>query len=191
MWGFAAENSSAVAIVVARLLRRFFGPFLTVTGERGDVFGVAQYLGHAAEATAFDADLLHQGIDHRRLHAIAQRRVDDLVGDIAARRPALDAVDMEDLDAFDLLKRTHAFAHDAFDALQKLLAQTAGARRFAQQVLGLVELTRPRRIDLVSFGRRESAYLLRFRRRLGGDLLRFGEASGGAHFGLRLGGDAE
>src|SRR6516164_2309380 len=113
---------SAVAVVAARLFGLFLRAFL-VAGERGNVLGVAQDFGHAAETAALDADLLHQGIDHRRLHAIAQRRVDDLVGDIAAAASAVDAVDMENLDALDLLQRTHAFAHDALDTLQELFAQ--------------------------------------------------------------------
>ena len=77
---------------------------------------------------------------------------------------AVGAVDMEDLDALDLLQRAHAFAHDPLDALQELLAQTAGTRRFAQHVLRLVELPGACRVDLVALGRGERADLLRFRR---------------------------
>ena len=90
---------------------------------------------------------------------------------------AVDAVDVEDLDALDLLQRAHAFAHDPLDALQELLAQTAGARRFAQHVLRLVDLPGAGGVDLITFGGRERADLLRFGRRFGGDLLRFGKAS--------------
>ena len=55
-------------------------------GQVGDVLGVAQDFGHAAETAALDADLLHQAVDHRRLNAIAQRRIDDFVGDVAIAR---------------------------------------------------------------------------------------------------------
>ena len=85
----------------------------------------------------------------------------------------------------------HAFADDAFDAFQQLLAQPAGARGLAQQIFRLVELTGACRVDLVTFGRRERADLLRFGRRFGGDLLRFGKASCGAHLRFGLGGDPQ
>ena len=103
----------------------------------------------------------------------------------------MDAVNVEDLDAFDLFKRFDAFAYDAFDALQKLLAQPPGARRFRQYVLGLVELTGALGIDLVTFGGGEGANLFGFGRCLRRDLLRFCKASGGAHLRLGFGGNME
>ena len=71
----------------------------------------------------------------------------------------------------------HAFAHDAFDAVEQLVAQAAGAGVLGQHVLGLVDLPVAGGVDLVALGGGERADLLRFGRGCGGDLLRFGEAS--------------
>jgi hypothetical protein len=98
---------------------------------------------------------------------------------------------VEDLDALDLLQRAHAFAHDPLDALQELLAQSAGAGVLTQHVLRLVDLPGAGGVDLITLGGGERADLLRFRRGCGGDLLRFGEASRRLHVGLGLGRDPQ
>jgi hypothetical protein len=71
-----------------------------------EVLRVAQDFGHLAKTPALDSDLFHQAIDHRRLYPITQRRVDDLVCHVAARTGAraIDAIDVKDLDGFDLLQ---------------------------------------------------------------------------------------
>src|SRR5262245_9442440 len=106
-----------IILVALRLGRRLPPPAaLLRLSQRSNVLGVAQHVGHAAERAAFDADLLHEVVDHRRLNAVAQRGVDHLVGDVLARRAAAAAetVDMQDLDALDLLHRLDALADDAF-----------------------------------------------------------------------------
>ena len=98
-------------------------------------------------------------IDQRGLDAIAKRRIDHFVGGaapaIAARMTAIEAVDLEDADALDLLHRLDALAHDAFDAVEQLPPEQRVARRLGQHVLGLVEeplrLGLDRRADSLGF----------------------------------------
>src|SRR3954469_15623387 len=73
------------------------------------VAGLADQARHLGEAAALDPDVREERIDQRRLHAVAQCRVDHLVGGaaatIAAAAVAVEAVDLEDTDALDLLHR--------------------------------------------------------------------------------------
>ena len=114
------------------------------------VAGLADQARHLGEAAALDADIRQERIDQRRLHAVAQRRIDHLVGGaaaaIAAMAVAVEAVDLEDADALDLLHRLDALAHDAFDAVEQLSAEQRVARLVGQHVLGLVE--QPLRLGL-------------------------------------------
>src|SRR5215470_28698 len=179
-------SRSAIAVVVV-VFRRFLPGFLlTVAGKRRYVLGVTEHLGHATEAAALDTNLLHQRVDHRRLNTVAQSGINHFVGDVAARISAIDAVDVKNLYALDLLQRLDAFAHDAFDALQKLFSQPRGAGGLSQYVFGFVKLTGTRCINLVTFRGRERANFLRLRRCFGGDLLRFGKASCRTHFRFGL-----
>src|SRR5579883_1992765 len=82
---------------------------------------LADKAGQAREAAALDTDLGQDLIDERRLHAVAQRRIDHLVGGAAAAAAAAAAVEpvhLQDADALDLLHRLDALAHDALDALE-------------------------------------------------------------------------
>src|SRR5262249_45345996 len=89
------------------------------------VAGLADQARHLGEATAFAADVRQDGVDQRRLNAVAQRRVDSLVGGAAAAiatamAVAVEAVDLENADALDLLHRLDALAHDALNAVEQL-----------------------------------------------------------------------
>src|SRR5258708_31273131 len=57
----------------------------------------------------------------------------------AAMTVAVEAVDLEDADTFDLLHRLDALAYDALDAVQQLPAEQRVPRLVGQHVLGLVE----------------------------------------------------
>ena len=59
---------------------------------------------------------------------------------------AVEAVDLEDADALDLLHRLDALAHDALDAVEQLSAEQRVARLVGEHVLGLVE--QPLRLGL-------------------------------------------
>jgi hypothetical protein len=74
-----------------------FAPFLSRVSA--EISFASRNIGHAAGLPPIP--IFHQRIDHQRLHTIAQRRVDDLVGDVATRISTADAVDVEDLDALD------------------------------------------------------------------------------------------
>src|SRR6185295_7672377 len=97
--------------------------------------------GHLGKASTLDADVGEDRVDQGGLHAVAQRRVDDLVGGAAAAAaaPAVEAVHLEDADALDLLHRLDALAHDALDAVQQFAAEQRVARLIGQHVLRLVE----------------------------------------------------
>ena len=105
--------------------------------------------------------------------------------------PPFDAVDVEDLDALDLLHRPHALAHDALDPFQQLAAEARQPRRFRERVLGFVQLHGALGVDLVARRRGERLDLLRFRLALGGDLGGVGEAGRRGLFGLRLAGQPQ
>src|SRR5262245_2292727 len=99
---------------VATALHAHSAPLLLLGAGRR----VAEGAGELGEVAAGDAELLEQGVEQRRLGTVAERAVDDVVGDIAAafaarrRRAAAEAVDLQDLDALDLLQWAHAFADD-------------------------------------------------------------------------------
>src|SRR5882757_8217896 len=92
-----------------------------------NILGVPQHFGHPAETSPLDADLLHEAVDHRGLHPIAQRGINDLVRDVAIAPATCSAVDMQDLDGVDLLHWPHALAHDTLDALEQLLPEARGS----------------------------------------------------------------
>ena len=119
---------------------------------RGGVLGVSvddlrQILEHLRPVDRFagQADLVEELVDEGRLRPVAQRRGDHLLGEISLararavlrtrpvsadrrRRPhreARQALDMEDLDALDLLHRLDALADDR----RQVLDQGAGAAR--------------------------------------------------------------
>ena len=102
---------------------------------------LANQAGHLGKAAALDADVGEDRVDQRGLHAVAQRRIDDLVGGAAAAAAAaaIEAVDLEDADALDLLHRLDALAHDALDAVEQFAAEQRVARLVGQHVLRLVE----------------------------------------------------
>src|SRR5262245_25218307 len=123
--------------------RRFAAPAFAA-GLLGDALHVGRFAHQAAEprqAAALDADLFQHLVDHRRLHAVAQRRLDHLVGRIARGRAAATGqpVDMQNADALDLLDRLDAFAHDAFHAIEQTAPEQSVARLIGEHVLGLVE----------------------------------------------------
>src|SRR6218665_4006436 len=70
------------------------------------------------QRTTLEAEFVEQGIDQRRLAAVAQRCVHRLVGDAGAARSAdrpaatREAVHVEDLDALDRLDRLDALGDD-------------------------------------------------------------------------------
>ncbi len=74
----------------------------------------------------------------------------------AAAAAAIEAVDLQDADALDLLHRLDALAHDALDAVEQLAAEQRVARLVGQHVLGLVEqllrLGLDRRADALGLG---------------------------------------
>ena len=117
---------------------------------------LADQAAHLGEAAALDADIGQDGIDQRRLHAIAQGRIDHLVGGAApaAAAAAVEAVERHDADALDLLHRLDALAHDAFDAVEQLAAEQRIARLVAQHVLGFVEQPLRLRLDGGAHARR-------------------------------------
>ncbi len=152
------------------------GFFCGLLADALHVARLADEARHARNAAAFDADLGENLIDHRRLHAIAKRRIDHFVGRAAAAiaaTAAVEAVDLKDADAFDLLHRLDAFAHDALDALQQPAAEDRRARRIGQHVLRLVE-------QPLRFGFDGGAHLLGGR----GDANFLGLLLGDQHFDL-------
>ena len=54
---------------------------------------------------------------------------------------AIEAVDLEDADALDLLHRLDALADDALDAFEQPAAEQRGAGGVGQHILGFVERT--------------------------------------------------
>src|SRR6185436_10917175 len=111
---------------------------------------LADQAGHLGKAAALDADIGEDRVDQWRLHPVTQRRVDHLVGGaaaaIVAAAPAVEAVDLKDADALDLLHRLDALAHDALDAVEQLAAEQRVARLICEHVLGFVE--QPLRLGL-------------------------------------------
>src|ERR1700728_4084934 len=125
----------------------FFGALLGLcfcAGALTDPLHVARLAneaGHSRKAPALDTDLGEDLIDHRRLHAVAQRRIDDFVGRAApaAATTAIEAVNLQYADALDLLHRFDALAHDALDTLKQPPAEERGAGCVGEDVLGFVE----------------------------------------------------
>src|SRR5271169_5221323 len=107
-----AAAASSTAAATAAAFRRFFRR--RILADALHVAGLANEARHAGQAPALDADLGEDLVDHRRLHPIAQRRIDHLVGCAAsaaiAAAAAVEAVDLEDANAFDLLHRLDALA---------------------------------------------------------------------------------
>ena len=134
------------------------------------VAGFANKARHLGEAAALDADVGEDRIDQWRLNAVAQRRIDHLVGGAApaSTTAAADAagqtVDMQDADALDFLHRLDALAHDALDAVEQLAAEQRVARLIGKHVLGLVEQLLPLGLDrrAHAFGPGGDALLLGF-----------------------------
>src|SRR5688572_21934515 len=147
----------------------------------------------AADVAAVQADLLQQHVHERRLRAVAQRAVDDVVGHaataaVAPAAPATAAqpVDVQDADALDALHGFHALAHDALHLLEQAHAQRRGARLRREDVARLVHQAHAVGLDLGADLGRQRADLVGFR--LGARLrLERGTAVGGGHL-LGLGG---
>src|SRR6185369_9289086 len=122
----------------------------------------------ALDVAAFDADLAQQLVDERRLRAIAQRRVDEPVGEAARVRAvaataiaaAAEAVDVEDLDALDPLHRPHRLADDRLGLLDQPHAQGGGARLGREHVVRVVHHPRRFGLDLSAHAHRHRADLL-------------------------------
>src|SRR5690606_32369903 len=93
------------------------------------------------QAAALDADVGEQAVDQRRLDAVAERGVDDLVSraPVPAAIPAGDPIELHDADVLDLLERLDGGRDDPLDMLEQLAPEEAGARRVGQHVLGLVQ----------------------------------------------------
>ena len=126
-------------------------PAAGLLGDPLHVGGLAHQPAQSGEAAALDADLLEHLVDHRRLHAIAQRRLDHLVGraaaGAAAPAAAAEPVHLQDADRLDLLHRLDALAHDALDAVEQAAAEQAVARPVGEDVLGLVQELLRLRLD--------------------------------------------
>ncbi len=168
------------------------GRFLAVPNDGVDVLGVAQHVGHAADAATLDADLLHQAVDHRGLHPVAERTVDDLVGHVlAAAAAAVESVDVKDVDPVDLLHRLHAFAHDPLDLVEQLQAGPRSAGLDREDVVGLVGGARSLCVDLEPFGLGAVADHHGVGVGLRGGALRVGEAQRRVAFGFGLGGQSQ
>ena len=76
----------------------------------------------------------------------------------SAREP----IDVEDADAFDLLHRLDALAHDALDPIEQTAAEQRVTRLVGEDVLGLVEQPLRLRLDggAHALGRSRDALLL-------------------------------
>src|SRR5262249_31415123 len=132
-------------LATSALRCRRLGVALLARGRVLDALHVARLAneaGHLGEAAALDTNVRENGINQRRLHAIAQGGIDHLVRGAApaiADAVAVEAVDLKDADALDLLHRLDALAHDAFDAVEQLAAEQRIACLICQHVLGLVQ----------------------------------------------------
>ena len=84
---------------------------------------------------------------------------------------SIEAVDLEDTDALDLLHRLDALAHDALDAVEQFPPEQRIARGLGQHVFRLVE-------EPLRLGLDRGAYPLRF----GRDACLFGRLLGQQHF---------
>src|SRR5262249_22710900 len=80
-----------------------------------------------SEGTAFYAQLFQQRVDQWRLGTVAQSAIDDPFGHVRAtvavalglRRTAPQPVDLQNLDALDLLHGPHALADDSFQLFEE------------------------------------------------------------------------
>src|SRR4029450_12090681 len=100
--------TAAAAVVREPLRRRLLADALHVAR-------LAHESRHARQAAALDADLGEDVVDQRRLPAIAQRRIDHLVGGaaMAATAAAVEAVDLQNTDGFHLLHPALCFCPPA------------------------------------------------------------------------------
>src|SRR5262249_48653255 len=130
----------------------------------------AEDAGHAGpEGATFDAQLLQQRVDQRRLGAIAERAIDNTLGNVGApiavalgpRCAAPQTVDLPNLDALDLLHRAHALADDALELLEQPQAHGQLARLRRQGVFRLVHLADAFGLDRMAQLRDGNANLLR------------------------------
>src|SRR5260370_12445051 len=179
----------ATSALLARARRRPFalgwssrlglGLLLRRSGLLADALHVARFANeprHLGETAALDADVGENGIDQRRLDAVAQGRVDHFVGraasaPIAAAIAAGQAVDVQNADALDLLHRLGALAHNALDPIEQLAAEQRVAGLVGEHVLGLVE-------QFLALGLDRRPYPFG----LGGDALLFGFLLRDEHF---------
>src|SRR5512134_721821 len=151
-----------------------FAPALAARGlgeRRGAAARLAleQAARELADVAALDADLAQQLVDERRLRAVAERRVDDVVGEAAAapvvalRTAAAPAepVHLQDLDALDPLERPPRLADDRLEVVDELEPHCRHPRLGREDVRRLVHQACALGLHLVADARGERPDLLR------------------------------